>query len=196
MNIVLLHGRWSEKINHTLIIDIPLCNPNNRDNWMGWTKEQLERQGHTVTCPIIINSWMAPYGQWKSELNKVPIDEKTVLVGWSAGGYAILRYLGESGKRVKKVILVAPGSKYTATDEDPSPSKQEFYKYEITHQLKDQIQDGVTIFVSNDRSEILQSIEIYRKTLNAKVVPLDGRGYFSFLIGTFPELVQEIIAEL
>ena len=138
---------------------------------------------------------MAPFKHWKSELDKVPIEDETILVGWSAGGYAILRYLAQSGQQVRKVILVAPGSKYTATDEDPSPSKQEFYGYEITHELRNQIRDGVTIFVSNDRPEILQSVEMYRRTLDAKVIHLDDRGHFSFLIGEFPELVQEIIAE-
>lgn len=192
-NAVLLHGRWPERIDGTLIADIPLCNPNNEGNWMGWTKVQLENQGYTVTCPIIVDSWKAPFEQWRLELDGVVIDEETVLVGWSAGGYAVLRYLAESGKRVKKVVLVAPGSKYTATDEDPSPSKHEFYGHEITAQLNDQIRDGVVIFVSNDSSEILRSVEMFERTLDATMIRMDGRGHFSFLIGEFPELVREIV---
>jgi len=70
-NIVLLHGRWPEKINDTLIIDIPLCDPNNEGDWMGWTKKHLEEKGYSVVCPIVKDVWKAPYVEWKKELDKV-----------------------------------------------------------------------------------------------------------------------------
>lgn len=194
-NVILLHGRFPEKIEGQLVEDIPLCNPNNEGNWMGWTKKQLENKGYSATCPYITTVWKAPYEQWKVELDNLRIEKDTTLVGWSAGGYAILRYLGESGKQVKKVILIAPGSQYTATDVDPLPSKNEFYSFEITRQIKHQIRDGITIFVSNDSPEILQSVDMYQKILNAKVITLKNLGHFSFLTSPLPELVQEIIDE-
>ena len=36
--VILIYGRFSEKIDDVSIIDIPLCNPSNEGNWMGWTK--------------------------------------------------------------------------------------------------------------------------------------------------------------
>lgn len=192
-NVVLLHGRWPEKIEGKFIADIPLCDPNNEGNWMGWTKKQLEAKGYAVTCPVIVDAWKAPYSQWKVELDKLSINTETILVGWSAGGYALLRYLGESGKHVRKVILVAPGSKLTATEEDPLPSKSEFYEYEITSELRKQSRDGIAIFVSNDSPEILKSVQMYHQILDARVIDLNNMGHFSFLIGKLPELVAEII---
>jgi len=192
-NVILLHGHWSEKIDGKLIADLPLCDPNNPGNWMGWAKKQLEEKGYSATCPVVVDSWRAPYEQWKTELDKTIIDEHTTLVGWSAGGYALLRYLGESGKNVKKVILVAPGSRFTATDEDPLPSKNEFYSFEIFPRLKEQIREGVTIIVSNDGPEVLQSVDMYQQVLGAKVIRLEGLGHFSFLIPELPELLDVII---
>lgn len=61
-NIVLLHGLWPEKINSTLVADIPLCNPNNEGNWMGWTKKRLEEKGYTVTCPVVVDAWKGTVG--------------------------------------------------------------------------------------------------------------------------------------
>lgn len=63
-NVILLHGRFPERINGVLIANIPLCDPNNEGNWMGWTKKQLQERGYAVACPIIVDVWKAPYSQW------------------------------------------------------------------------------------------------------------------------------------
>ncbi|MSR84949.1 hypothetical protein EXS71_00710 [Candidatus Uhrbacteria bacterium] len=195
-NVVMLHGRWPEKIDGEFIADIPSCDSNYEGNWMGWTKERLEEKGYSVTCPIIVDAWKASYEEWKRELDKVTIDENTILVGLSAGAYALLRWLGESGEKVKKVILIAPASKRMLDNpnRDKAPQEEEFYSSEIMPGLKSQIQERVVIIVSNDDyADILQSAELFKEVLDAKVIRLDGLGHFSFLIKTLPELVEEIM---
>lgn len=132
----MLHGRWPERIDGKLIADIPLCDSNNEENWMGWAKKCLEEKRYLVKCPVIANAWRAPYSDWKDRLNSSEIDEDTILVGLSAGGAACVRWLVETGTRIKKLILLAPGSKYTATDADPLPSRHEFYDFEINPEIK------------------------------------------------------------
>ena len=193
-NVILLHGRFPERINGVLITDIFLCDPNNEGNWMGWTKKQLRKMGYSVACPIITDVWKASYFQWKEELDKQKIDENTILVGLSAGGYAILRYLGETGKKVKKLILVAPGAPGMDRDDGPKlPDEDEFYSYKITPPLKSQIQDRIVVLVSNDKDFILRAVEMYKEVLNANVIKLENMGHFSFLIKELPELLQEIV---
>lgn len=189
-----MHGRWPEKIDGTLIADIPLCDPNNSGNWMGKTKQLLEREGYAVTCPIVADAWKARWSEWKDALDRTEINEETVLVGHSAGGYAVLRYLGESEKRVRKVILVAPGAPGMERDDCPLlPYEEEFYAYEILPALAAQIREGVTIFVSNDWDFILRAVEYYKRNIGAKVINIENRGHFSFLIKEFPEIVDEIL---
>lgn len=193
-NVILLHGIFPERFDGKLIADIPLCDPNNEGNWMGWTKKRLQEAGYMVACPVVEDAWNATWQQWKEKLDETTIDEDTTLVGWSAGGYAVLRYLGESNKKVKKVILVAPG----APDIDSKevvvrfPHQDDFYSYEITPSLKSLIRDQVVEFVSNDFDFILEAVEVYQTTLDAKVIRLEDRGHFSFLIPEFPELLSEI----
>lgn len=161
---------------------------------MGWTKKQLEQKGYEVVCPVIVDVWKAPYEQWKEELDKVIMSEQTILVGLSAGGYALLRYLGESGKNVSKVLLVAPGAPGTIRADRPLlPHEEEFYSYNITPQLLLQIRERVRVFVSNDQEFILQAVEIYKKVLNAEEIKLPNLGHFSFLMKELPELVEEIV---
>jgi predicted alpha/beta hydrolase family esterase len=106
----------------------------------------------------------------------------------------LLRWLSETGKKVRKIILVAPGSKRILDnlDREKLPLEDEFYSYEITPILKSQIQQQVVIFVSNDHKAILESAEHFKEVLDAKVVRLDGLGHFSFLIPQLPELLDEI----
>lgn len=197
-NVILLHGCWPARINGVLVTEIPLLNSNNEGNWMGWTKKRLEERGYQVTCPMIINPIDKPYEAWKNELDKEAITEDSILVGYSCGGYALLRYLAESGKKIKKLIMIAPGSKYAITDpvclsDMSADSINTFYEREITHSLQAQIAEGTTIFVSNDREVILKSVELFTEIMDAKVIQLEERGHFSFLIKEFPELVEEIV---
>lgn len=161
---------------------------------MGWTKKRLEEKGYSVICPIIADAWKASYEEWKEMLDKIEVNEESILVGLSAGGYVLLRWLGETGKKVRKIILVAPGSKRILDDLDREklPLEDEFYSYEIRPNIKSQIQKQVVIFVSNDHEAILKSVELYNEILDAKVVMLDGLGHFSFLIPQLPELLDEI----
>ena len=168
--------------------EIPECNPNNERNWMGWTKKELEKQGFEVICPIIPKVWKSQYSDWKKELDKINIDENTTLVGLSAGNGAITKYIIEEKKKIKKLILIAPARYH--------PDKQwaTFYDFEISDNVKKQIIDGTTIFYdSKDWDLIQESVEIYKKDLNAKVVELPGKGHFSFEIPALPELLDEII---
>ena len=162
---------------------------------MGWTKKCLEAKDFDVTCPIVKNVWKARYEEWKEILDQLTINENTILVGLSAGGYALLRWLSETGKRVKKVILIAPASKNIANDPDrvKMPYEDEFYACEIAASLKDQIQEQVVIIVSKDDEVAGRMYEGYVPLLNAKVVTLENRGHFSFLIPELPELLEEIL---
>ncbi len=159
---------------------------------MGWTKKQLIERGYQVVCPTIPKVWEAPYGEWKKALGDAAIDADTVLVGLSAGGAACVRYLAEEKRAINKLILVAP-ARY-AEGEEPLSAAADFYNFQLSDSVKQQIKNGTTIFVSNDEplAGIQGSVKIYEKELGAKVIRFEDRGHFSFLIKTFPELVEEV----
>lgn len=191
--VILMYGRFSEKIDGVPIIDIPLCNPSNEDNWMGWTKKELEKKNYEVYAPQITKVWEAPYSEWKKVINEIGVDENTTLVGLSAGGAAVTRYISEGKMEIKKLILIAP-ARYSEGDNDPSPTSDEFYDFEISDSVRKQIKNGVTIFYDT-ADPVVKSVHVqmYRKQLNAKIVPAEGYGHFSFLIPTFPPLLNEIL---
>ena len=188
--VILLYGIFSEEI-----ANLPECNPNDDRNWMGWTKKELINRGHQVICPIVPKVWETPYkySKWKKVLDEAGIDNDTILVGLSAGGVACMRYIAEETKIISKLILIAPAP-YTEK-EDHIANADDFSDFHLDDNLKNQIKNGTTIFVSDDEplSGILNAVKIYKKKLDAKVIQFEDRGHFSFLIKTFPELLQEIL---
>lgn len=188
-----MYGRFSETIDGTPILEIPSCNPSSELNWMGWTKKELEKKNYEAYAPQVPKVWESPYAEWKKVLDEVGVDENTTLVGLSAGAAAITRYIVEGRKQIKKLILIAPAR--FATSGDPCPTRDEYYNFEIDETVRKQITNGVTIFFDpEDYPPIVKSVEMYKQQLNAKTVPTEGYGHFSFLIPTFPPLLNEILA--
>jgi pimeloyl-ACP methyl ester carboxylesterase len=105
--VIILNG-WTQGD----ISDIPEYLPDNPANWMGWLKIELEKLGYTVTNPFLKDGYKQEYEEWKEQLEPLDIDEETILIGWSAGGAFWVRWLGETKKRVDKLILVAPAKLY------------------------------------------------------------------------------------
>lgn len=155
---------------------------------MGWTKKELKNHGWQVVCPVIPEIWNAPYSEWKKALDEASVDENTTLVGLSQGAGAIVKYIIQNNRKIKKLILVAP-----ARHKSEYP---EFYDFEINDDVRRLIENGTTIFVSNDDwPDIVAGAETYAKELGGKLVRFEDRGHFSFLIKTFSELLEEILSE-
>ncbi len=191
--VILMYGRFPEKFDGVPIIDIPSCNPSNEGNWMGWTKKELEKKNYEVYAPQITKVWEAPYSEWKKVIDAIGVDENTTLVGLSAGGAAVTRYITEGKKKIKKLILIAP-ARFRVGDGDPCPTSDEFYDFEISDSVRKQIKNGVTVFYDTADPVVKPiHIEMYKEQLNAKVVLAEGYGHFSFLIPTFPPLLKEIL---
>ena len=104
-------------------------------HWISWTKKQLEERGFHVENPLMPEPWEPIYSDWKKEFEKIPIDEDTVLVGHSGGTTFLVRWLGESKKKIKKLILVAPWKlQWQDTKEN-----REFCDFKIEPEIKKRV---------------------------------------------------------
>jgi predicted alpha/beta hydrolase family esterase len=177
---------------------------------MGWTKKQLEAQGYRVDNPFLRDGYKSDYEGWKRGIEKLDINENTILVGWSSGGAFWVRYLGETKQKVKKLILVAP-SKVVGnseeslkklwliqTNENQPAYKSEwdsFHDFKCDTTIKDRV-DDVTIFISNDVDWLVDASHIYAKELDAKLIEIKNQGHFTIdrrPSPEFPELLDAIL---
>ncbi|KKU10365.1 MAG: hypothetical protein UX61_C0014G0007 [Parcubacteria group bacterium GW2011_GWA2_46_7] len=94
------------------------------------------------------NPWAPDYRAFRSEFEKYSVSENTTLVGHSCGCAFLVRWLGDSKQRIKKLILVAPWKIPDSGDE----GKKQFYEYPIDESIKDRVQEIVMFTAGVKRS--------------------------------------------
>ena len=161
-------------------------------HWIPWTKRELEKKGIKVETPIMPAAWGPDYNEWKKEFDKLAVNEKSVLVGHSCGCAFLVRWLGDTKTKVKKLILVAPWK----ISPKNNLKKKLFYEYDIDNTIKQRVKE-IVIFTSDDEEEDgKKSAQIFYKAIEGKIIELKGRGHYVFDdMGTeeFPELLEEIL---
>jgi len=162
-------------------------------HWIPWIKRELTKCGIKTETPLMPNPWAPNYAAFKGEFEKYPVSEDTVLIGHSCGSAFLVRWLGESKRKVKKLILVAP---WKVLDENDEGCKA-FYTYRIDPDIKDRV-GNITIFTSdNEEPEGKESVQIFHDSIGGKVIELKGKGHYTLDdMGTeaFPELLQEVLS--
>jgi leucyl-tRNA synthetase len=137
--------------------------------------------------------WNPKYSGWKKEFEKIKVDEDSILVGTSAGGGFLVRWLGETKTKIKKLILVSPGKVGN------SDKLNEFYGDKFYIDVKDLVKEKIVIYTSKDDHDYhIAGAEEYAKAFDGKFVKF-GKGYGHFtsqtLVGKdFPELLDEILS--
>ena len=120
------------------------------------------------------------------------VNEYSTLIGHSCGCSFLVRWLGETKREVRKLILVAPWKIAYRKD----GSDKDFYEYDIDKDIKNRVED-IVIFTSNDELEDgKKSVKIFHNVLGGEVIDLKGRGHYILEdMGTeeFPELIEEVL---
>ena len=159
--------------------------------WMNWLEGKLREKGIDAIAPDMPKSWNPKYEEWKNVFEKYPVTDNTLLVGHSCGGAFLVRWLLETKRKVKKLILVSP-AKVPETVDD---TRKDLYDFILPENAPD-IAGEVVIFTSNDFPHHLKSLEMYKKSLKPRIIKLENKFHFLFFqmkTNEFPELLEEII---
>lgn len=62
------------------------------DQWIPWLKFELEKRNFEVLNPTFPDNHGAKMSVWLPFLESISVDENTILVGWSSGAVAAMRY--------------------------------------------------------------------------------------------------------
>lgn len=179
--VIILHGCPPSKETVTPI----------HNRWMNWLEEKLKEKGYDAIAPDFPVSWSPKYKEWKKVFEKYPVTADTLLVGHSCGGAFLVRWLLETGKKVKKLILVAPAK----IPESEADTRKDLYDFNLPQDAS-HIANEIVIFTSNDFSHHLKSLELYKKSLKPKIIKLTNKLHFLFFqmkTREFPELLAEIV---
>ncbi len=184
-NVVLVHG---SNDNEKEGLEFPR---ENQRHWFPWIKDELEKQGINVSHELYPMDWSPNYEKWKKVFEKNKINKNSILIGHSAGAGFLVRWLEETKRKIKKLILVAP---YVVHDGEADWLK-EFVNFKFDKSLKNYYDELIIFYDKKDMKGILQNVSIIKKILGGKVIDVKNHGHFTEEdTGTkeFPELLNEI----
>ena len=160
-NCIIVHGKADNKKDNPV------------KHWILWTKKELEKNKIKTFVPLMPTPWKPNYNSWKKEFEKLNISEEDILIGHSCGCAFLVRWLGDTKKKIKKLILVAPW-KIPETD-----NEKEFYNYKIDKTIKTRVNE-IIIFTSNDEEEDgKKSARIFHNAFGGKLIELKNHGHYT-----------------
>lgn len=161
-------------------------------HWIPWIKRELTVRGVQTEAPLMPTPWEPDYEKFKAEFEKQEIRENAVLIGHSCGCAFLVRWLGETKKRIAKLILVAP---WKIPDKDDE-FRRAFYNYPIDENLKSRIGKIVMFTADDEEDDGKKSLKIFHEALGGEVIELKGHGHYTMGdMGTeeFPELLKAVL---
>lgn len=173
-------------------MDTELLDPSD-SNWIPWVKHQLTRRKIFAVAVDMPKPYEPDYALWRREFERHDITHRTSLVGHSAGGAFLLRWLGENPNvKVYKTAIVAPWL-------DPNKKYGDFCDFEIDTEITRRCLGGLAILYDpNDDIEAQRSAATLRKVFPERAMfPMPGFGHF--MVGNkmykpeFPELLDKVL---
>ncbi len=160
-------------------------------HWIPWIERSLNARGISTSVPLMPTPWKPVYKEYEKEFEKQTINDDTVLIGHSCGAAFLVRWLGDSKKKVDKLILVAPWKIGTSNEE-----KKAFYDYAVDPSINDRVRKIVMFTADNEDPDGKKSLKIFHDALGGQIISLKGRGHYTMenmKTEEFPELLREIV---
>ena len=158
-------------------------------NWKHWLQFRIEKD-HDVIMQIPkfphAHALLMKYDEWEKVMDFQDINADTVLIGHSAGGGFVLKYLAKHPElKIRQAILVAPW--IDASNEQPNG----FYKdFDLNNNIIKQTAYGIDMLVSSDDMIDIQKStdKIAANMPSIRVHKFENRGHF--ISPELPELLD------
>lgn len=183
-NAVILHGKPTKERYE----DPSILKPH-QANWLPWLGRQLSSRGIEVMIPALPLPYFPVYSDWKTAFPEHRVNNETGLIGHSAGGEFLLRWLSENkSATVEQLVLVAPYHDYEG-------KYGEFSDYVLDKELVERV-GRLSIVNSQDDDQPIQRRASELKVLlpEADLIQLNGFGHFrighNMTSEEFPEILD------
>ncbi|MCL2369505.1 MAG: alpha/beta hydrolase [Alphaproteobacteria bacterium] len=198
-NAILIHGSMVDRAQYIREHKIGMI-PASNAHFNSWLSGELTVNHNILTqAPEMPHPYWTDikYEEWADVLDNFKINENTVLVGHSAGGGFLLRFLSENKNiKVGQLVLVAPWL-------DMDGYAGDFLKFDLDPTLSERVGRMDIFYSTNDiwskmlnPNMILDSVQKIKQTYpNINIHEFNDRGHFcKFDNGgeEFPEILEVI----
>lgn len=133
-NYIVLHGSFGSK----------------DGNWFPWIKEQLENKNLKVDVPQMpVGVGNQNFDNWSDELNKLDINENTIIIAHSIAPVFVCKYLINNKIKVKKLIFVCGFNNYLGIDPDFDAVNEPMFLDNL-EDIKNYCNDIICFYSDND----------------------------------------------
>lgn len=143
--------------------------------WAPWLKQELEKRGFKTFFETFPDSIIAREEYWLAFLKEyIKAGENDVLVGWSSGGVAAMRYAEKNV--IRGSVLVAPS--YTDLN-DPLEKESGYFDTDWNWEMITKNPEHTALFYSKNDPYIPQEqFTFIAKKLNPEVFLIPHAGHF------------------
>lgn len=157
--------------------------------WAKWLKEELEKNDFPTFFETFPDSIIARAKYWLPFLkNHIKAGEEDVIIGWSSGAVAAMRYAEEN--KIKGSVLIGPC--YTDLDNDLEKQSGYYEKPWNWEKIKNNQEKIALVYGDDDPFIPKEQFEFIASKLNPEVMKIHLGGHFSDQ-NTFPELLDYIL---
>jgi len=157
--------------------------------WAPWLKQELEKQGFEIFFETFPDSIIARAEYWLPFLKEhIKAGENDVIVGWSSGAVAALRYAEEN--KIRGSVLVAPC--YTDLGDELEKQSGYFKKSWNWESIKANQKSIALVHSDNDPFVPQDQFVFITEKLKPDVIKISGAKHF-IEQQTFPELLNYLI---
>lgn len=161
--------------------------------WSGTLREDLGEQ-YEVFMPAMPNKQNAKYTEWKIwfERHFEHIQNDVILVGFSLGGYFLVKYLIENDTPFQVKALVLGAAPFENSPDDTREDGGDFaFDTAKVGELQEKVGHIVLLHSTDDFVVPYEHVLKYKEALpKAELLTFTDKNHF--LIPEFPELVQSI----
>ncbi len=180
-NAIIIHGMPSKE-------EYAVDGNASEQHWIPWLKEVLLKKNIETETPEMPVPYEPNYQSWKSEFEKLNINEDSTLIGHSCGAGFLVRWLSENKINVGKVVLVGP---WMDPDKELGTSMFDFV---IDPDVVSRTKSLTVIYSTDDMEEITKTVDELKAAFPGAVFKeYMDKGHFTLGdLGTreFPEILE------
>ena len=163
-------------------------------NWFPWLKAELQEKGKRVFVPQMpVGVGEQNFESWSNELNKLAIDENTIIIAHSIAPVFVCKYLIKNQIKVKKLIFVCGFNNYLGINADYDAVNSPMY-LENLEDVKKYCNDIVCFYSDNDPYVKYDVEKQFADTITDKQIVINSGGHINSESGfnEFEEILNHI----